>query len=298
MISFRCGSCGKAYKVKPQHGGKRVRCPGCKVPIVLPFEMAAVNPPKAPAPSRKPTLVKQGLDKALVLTAVFFGLPLLLAIIGCLGLALVFAPSKEVREEIRVEQPTRNAEVANAATASKASTVEPDNRLEWVSLTYGSLIAYKNESRWTDTISATGKTLSEMEFRGKTDDYVELFNLNPAARDLLRLYNDRMECKHAEGWVVIGSGHWRTVPNSMLGTVGWSQRPAEIRDVKIVREPNAYTPSYKSSAGKTVHVRSYTRKDGTRVSSHKRSPPNSGISSKSRSRSSSKSKLGSSGKRR
>ena len=136
---------------------------------------------------------------------------------------------------------------------SKAGTVDPDNRLEWVSLTYGSLIAYKNESRWTDTITATGKTLSEMEFRGKTDDYVELFNLNPAARDLIRLYKDRMECKHAKGWVVIGSGHWRTVANSTLVTVDSSQPSAEIRDVKTVEmsSDNCFSPAgdnYKSPA--------------------------------------------------
>lgn len=187
MISFRCHNCGNAYEAESQHGGKTTRCPGCNLPIVLPSGRAIITLPQAPAPLRKPELVKQGPDTALILTAVLFGLPLLL-FIGWLSFALVLAPSKEARERME----------AGA-----------DNRREWVSLTYGTIIAYKNESRWTDTITATGKTVSEHEFRGKTDDYVELFNLNPDARDLLRLYKDRMECKHATGWVVIGSGHWK-----------------------------------------------------------------------------------------
>lgn len=150
---------------------------------------------------------------------------------------------------------------------SSADTVAHDKRREWVSLTYGSVIAYKNESRWTDTITATGKILSEMEFRGKTDDYVELFNLNPAARDHIRLYKDRMECNHATGWVVIGSGHWRTVTNSTLGidgpakAAGPAKSSAEILNVKIVREPNANGKSirvikitWKNTGSKTIRA--------------------------------------------
>jgi len=118
MISFRCHSCGKAYKVKLEHAGKTIKCPGCKVPVVLPTGMSPVTLPRAPTPLPKPALVKQGPNVALVLTAVLFGLPLL-ACGGCLGLALVFAPSKEVRERMRVEQEARNAEVAKTTEAAE-----------------------------------------------------------------------------------------------------------------------------------------------------------------------------------
>ena len=187
MISFRCHGCGNAYEAESQHGGKTTRCPGCNVPIVLPSGRALIAVPLAPAPLRKPELVKQGPDAALILTALLFGLPLLF-VVGWLSFALVLAPSKEARDRMGGGQ---------------------DNRREWVSFTYGSVIAYKNENTWMDTDKATGKMISEMEFREKTDDYVELFNLNPAARDLIRLYKDRMECKHPTGWVVIGSGQWK-----------------------------------------------------------------------------------------
>jgi len=143
------------------------------------------------------------------IAAVFLGLPLL-ACGGCLGFALLVAPSEEVRERMRVEQAAKATEQVTTTPQTN-----PDNRREWMSATYGTTIAYKNGGTWTDTRVGTGELVSEMEFRGKTDDYIELFNLNPNARDLLRLYGDRMECKHPGGWVVIGSGKWKTVPGSI-----------------------------------------------------------------------------------
>ena len=237
MISFRCHNCGKAYKVKPEHAGKTIKCPGCKEPIVLPTGMVPAISSRELAPSpksaiRKPSLQtptlqhpvfpvaaqvrlsidqpqktgKDGFFRAFGITSgvmaaiavVVLGIPII-ACGGFLGLGLLIAPSQEARERMRVGQ----------------SGISPDNRREWLSATYGTTIAYKNERTWTDTRVGTGELVSEMEFRGKTDDYIELFNLNPKARDLLRLYGDRMECKHPEGWVVIGSGKWKTAQGSI-----------------------------------------------------------------------------------
>lgn len=58
MISFRCHSCGKAYKVRPEHGGKTIKCPGCEVLIVLPFAMAPATAPMPPTPVQKPASPK------------------------------------------------------------------------------------------------------------------------------------------------------------------------------------------------------------------------------------------------
>jgi hypothetical protein len=140
------------------------------------------------------------------IVAVVLGIPLL-ACGGCLGLAFLASPSAQVRNRMLIDQAAKNAEMNNVGT-TVSQQENTDTRREWISESYGTIIAYKNESTWTDTYKTTGKLVSEMEFRGKTDDYIELFNLNPAARDLLRLYKDRMECKHPTGWVVIGSGHW------------------------------------------------------------------------------------------
>jgi len=126
MITFRCHSCGKVYKVKPEHGGKTIRCPGCKVPVVLPTAISQV-PPRAPGPPSNPALVKKGPNVALILTAVLFGLPLL-ACGGCLGLALIFAPSEEVRERMRVEQAAKNVEVAKAREAAQATRSAEDEK--------------------------------------------------------------------------------------------------------------------------------------------------------------------------
>ena len=120
MFSFRCHNCGKAYTVKHEHAGKTIKCPGCKTAIVLPTAMSPVTPLRTQAHLPKAALVKQGPDVALILTAVLFGLPLL-ACGGCLGLALVFAPSKEVSDRMRVEQEARNAEVAKAKAAEQTA---------------------------------------------------------------------------------------------------------------------------------------------------------------------------------
>ncbi len=139
------------------------------------------------------------------IAAVVLGIPLL-ACGGCLGLAFLASPSAQFRNRMPNDQAAKNVEVNAVNTIYPQKNI--DSRRKWISESYGTIIAYKNESTWTDTDRTTGKLVSEHEFRGKTDDYIELFNLNPAARDLLRLYKDRMECKHPTGWVVIGSGHW------------------------------------------------------------------------------------------
>lgn len=147
---------------------------------------------------------------------VVFGLPLLVCG-GFLGVAFFAAPSTQARNRTLNDQVAKNAEMNNAGT-TVLQQENIDTRREWISESYNTILAYKNESTWTDTDRATGRLVSEMEFRGKTEEYIELFNQNPAARDLLRLYNNRMECKHATGWVVIGSGYWKTDPNSNLGS--------------------------------------------------------------------------------
>ena len=105
-IIIQCKSCEKTLKVPASLIGKMGECPSCqaemkfvpaplpmnRIPVVLPTGMPSDTVPRTPAPLRKPALAKQGPDTALILTAVLFGLPLL-ACGGCLGFALVFAPS-------------------------------------------------------------------------------------------------------------------------------------------------------------------------------------------------------------
>jgi hypothetical protein len=95
-----------------------------------------------------------------------------------------------------------------------ASKTIPENRRKWNSVTYRSIITYVDDRKWTCVDSLTGEFSSQMEFRGQTADYIELFNLHPEHPDLIRLYNDRMECKHDSGWVTIGSGHWLLVDDT------------------------------------------------------------------------------------
>jgi hypothetical protein len=89
-----------------------------------------------------------------------------------------------------------------------------------------------------------------MGFRNQTPEYVELFNLDPLRKDLLRLYKDRLECLHGDKWVVIGSGHWEATQDSLhpfapARTVS-SELSAEITSVKIVDET--------SPSGKRIRV--------------------------------------------
>jgi rRNA maturation endonuclease Nob1 len=46
-VSVRCTGCGKQFKAKAEHAGKKVRCPSCATPLTIP----AANEPPASAPS-------------------------------------------------------------------------------------------------------------------------------------------------------------------------------------------------------------------------------------------------------
>ena len=89
---------------------------------------------------------------------------------------------------------------------AKGSDLESSRR-EWISITYGSTIAYKDERTWTDKDAKTGKLLFIMNYVGHTGEYVELFN--SVRNDQLRLFPDHMEAKLENGWKWIGSGHWK-----------------------------------------------------------------------------------------
>lgn len=89
---------------------------------------------------------------------------------------------------------------------TKGSDLEASRR-EWISISYGSTIAYKDARTWTDTDAKTGKLLFIMNYVGHTSEYVELFN--SVRNDQLRLYPDHMEAKLEKGWQSIGSGHWK-----------------------------------------------------------------------------------------
>ena len=231
MISFRCHSCGKAYQVKSEHGGKTINCPGCRVPIVLPYGMAVITVPLTPAPLRKTAFVKQGPDTALVLTAVLFGLPLL-AIIVWLGFALVFSPSKEVRER------TGGA---------------PDNRRAWRCLSYKSIYTQKDERTWIETYSDTGKFKFEMEYKGRTDDYIELFIA--AKGELIRLYNDRIEAKQERGWAAFGTGHWDSVgQNTSIANRSVNEKQNQSR---IAEEEKQRQAAEKANNGRGVTLKAY-----------------------------------------
>ena len=46
-ISVRCTGCGKQFKAKAEHAGKKVRCPSCAAPLTIPA--AAEAPASAPS---------------------------------------------------------------------------------------------------------------------------------------------------------------------------------------------------------------------------------------------------------
>jgi hypothetical protein len=142
-------------------------------------------------------------------------------------------------QKTKTEDQTAAKPQPNQPDKSKIeSKTIPENRRKWNSVTYRSIITYVDDRKWTCVDSVTGDFSSHMEFRGQTADYIELFNLHPEHRDLIRLYDDRMECKHDSGWVTIGAGHWLPVDDATKTTVPNRDLSAEILDVKIVPESN------------------------------------------------------------
>ncbi|XZE20319.1 hypothetical protein SH449x_000187 [Pirellulaceae bacterium SH449] len=148
------------------------------------------------------------------------------------------------------EKATQPIQESSKLGDSQESNSFPGKRQRWNNVSYRTYIFYTDERRWSNVDSETGKHLSYMEFRTQTPEYVELFNLDPLRKDLLRLYNDRLECKHGDKWVVIGSGNWDIPPDSSPvrtpTRTSSSDVSAEIKDVKIVTET--------SPTGKRIRV--------------------------------------------
>ena len=73
MIKFHCDQCGKKIGVPDEHLGRRVKCPGCKRPVVVVNEAAAaaggalseMAPPPAPAVENEPTVEELAEEMAI-----------------------------------------------------------------------------------------------------------------------------------------------------------------------------------------------------------------------------------------
>jgi ubiquitin-protein ligase len=52
MISFSCGSCGKAFSVSEKYAGRSARCKGCGATVTVPQASAMPSPPPAKVPMR------------------------------------------------------------------------------------------------------------------------------------------------------------------------------------------------------------------------------------------------------
>ena len=51
LLKLKCGGCGKIVKAPRSMAGKKVKCPGCQSPFVVPGQPSITTPPSAPAPS-------------------------------------------------------------------------------------------------------------------------------------------------------------------------------------------------------------------------------------------------------
>ncbi len=74
---------------------------------------------------------------------------------------------RELNEPTKVNDQNLNPKNEQA----KGSDLEASRR-EWISITYGSTIAYKDARSWTDTDAKTGKLLFIMDYVGHTGEYV------------------------------------------------------------------------------------------------------------------------------
>ncbi len=114
-----------------------------------------------------------------------------------------------------------------------------DPRRAWICISYKSVYTQKDERTWIETDSETGKIKFEMDYKGRTDDYVEL--LNVAKNDLVRLYADRIEVKQDREWAAIGGGHWDPVnQNRSVATQAANEKQNQT---KIATEKNNLSSS-------------------------------------------------------
>lgn len=121
--------------------------------------------------------------------------------------------------------------------ANESTKVDP--RRAWICISYKSVYTQKDERSWIETDSETGKIKFEMDYKGRTDDYVEL--LNVAKNDLVRLYADRIEVKQDREWAAIGGGHWDSA-NQKTSNANRSANEKPNQS-KIATEKNNLSPS-------------------------------------------------------
>jgi hypothetical protein len=93
----------------------------------------------------------------------------------------------------------------NLVSANNEST-KNDPRIVWKCSSYNSTYTQKDDRTWIETYSDSGKFKYELEYKGRTNDYVELFIAGKG--ELLRLYGDRIEAKQELSWTAFGTGHW------------------------------------------------------------------------------------------
>ena len=92
-----------------------------------------------------------------------------------LHLLILALPPAKVKPRVEFPEfiPTRPAQNLLTVPAPEGIVLEASRR-DWISITYGSTLAYKGECSWTDTDSDTGKLLFIMNYFGHTGEYVEL----------------------------------------------------------------------------------------------------------------------------
>jgi hypothetical protein len=134
MIRFQCHCCSEAYEVQGRHAGKAATCAKCKALIdvpQLPLSMmdATVYGSQPPAQQVHPNLrvtldqpqktATGGFFRAFGITSGFMAAIAIVAVSvpilacgGCLGMALLFAPSEEQLERMRAASEARAAERA------------------------------------------------------------------------------------------------------------------------------------------------------------------------------------------
>lgn len=191
MIRFKCHSCGKAYEVKDQHAGKATKCAKCGASLVIPNVIDA-TPPPVPAPAPQPAAQspmqtvtpqvrvavdqpqrtgKGGFFRAFGITSGFMaavavvivGLPIL-ACGGCLGLALIFGPSQEDLERMRVEREAREATLVEKVEGDTAvaSDVKPTAKPSSPSMSKATYASVREGMTYDQVIAIVGPPAQEL----------------------------------------------------------------------------------------------------------------------------------------
>jgi hypothetical protein len=81
-----------------------------------------------------------------------------------------------------------------------------NNRMAWNSVSYNGVLVKQGDDKWIETDNRTGKVKVIMEHRAETSEFIEMYN--PDHKELVRLYNDRMETFANGTWQRIGVGNW------------------------------------------------------------------------------------------